>query len=510
MRATGDLIIEPRQARELVITRTFAAPRQLVFDAWTQPKLLRQWYGPRGWQLTTCEIDLRAGGRFLFVLQRQNRADMALRGTFQAVDAPTRLATSERWDDWTEGETTTTTMFDERDGVTTVTRTTEFTSAAARDRALGSVGREGLEEAFERLDDLVRPAPDDDAARPDAGQRHVGTSDVGRDRIADRYRRRAARFEELIRGAGSYAWASQSPCHDWTARDVVDHVVDMHAAMLAPLGRSLGPESSTAAGPIDAFTSARARLQHALDDPAVAGTACDTPTGTLTFAEHVDAALSVDLVLHGWDLARATGQDDTIQAEDLQLLWPIAKAIPEQFRVPGAFRPGLVVFGPQVPVAADAPLQDKILGLYGRDPAWPDTNRSAGPRTHEKMNQPAAQHARPTAPTMTHPVGGSSGRVPANSSCTDQGQLPSPPPPPRSPHRRRTRRARPHARRHPGRTMSRWSRAPGMPTSGRLHSQSTPLRTAGKRTCPRCGTCREPTVTVRTSGSSCAATRAAS
>ena len=370
MRTTGDLIIEPRQARDLVITRTFAASRQLVFDAWTRPELLRQWYGPRGWQLTTCEIDLRAGGRFLFVLQRPNRADMALRGTYQAVDAPTRLATSERWDDdWTEGETPTTTMFDERDGVTTVTRIIEFTSAAARDRALGSIGRDGLEEAFERLDDLVQAGPDD-AARPVAGQRHAGPSGVGRDNIAGRYRRRAARFEELILGVGSDAWASQSPCQDWTARDVVDHVVGMHAAMLAPLGRSPGPESSAAGGPIDAFTSARARLQHALDDPAVAGTACDTPTGTLTLAAHVDAALSVDLVVHGWDLARATGQDDTIQAEDLQLLWPIAQAIPEQFRVPGAIRPGLVVFGPQVQVAADAPPQHKILGMYGRDPAW--------------------------------------------------------------------------------------------------------------------------------------------
>jgi uncharacterized protein (TIGR03086 family) len=375
MRTTGDLIIEPRQARDLVITRTFAARRQLVFDAWTQPELLRQWFGPLGWQLTTCNIDLRAGGRFLFVLQRPNRANMALRGTYQAVEAPTRLATSERWDDdWTEGETRTTTMFAERDGVTTVTRIIEFTSAAARDRALGSIGRDGLEEAFERLDDLVRAEPDD-AARPVAGQRHVGASnvgpsDVGRESIAGRYWRRAARFEELILGVGSDAWASQSPCQDWTARDVVDHVVGMHAAMLAPLGRSLGPESSAAGGPIYAFTSARARLQHALDDPAVAGTACDTPTGTLTFAEHVDAALSVDLVVHGWDLARATGQDDTIQAEDLHLLWPIAGAIPEQFRVPGAFRPGLVVFGPQVEVAADAPLQHKILGMYGRDPAW--------------------------------------------------------------------------------------------------------------------------------------------
>ncbi|MFG1820220.1 TIGR03086 family metal-binding protein [Kribbella sp. NPDC049174] len=370
MRTAADLIIEPHHSRDLVITRTFAAPRQLVFDAWTQPELLRRWYGPRGWHLTTCEIDLRAGGRFLYLLQRPNRADMALRGTYQAVDAPTRLVTSERWDDdWTEGETHTTTSFDERDGATTVTRIIEFTSAAARDRALGSIGRGGLEDAFQRLDDLVRAEPDD-TARDDVGQRDVGRSDDGRDYIAGRYRRRAARFDELILGVGSDAWASQSPCEDWTARDIVDHVIVMHAAMLAPLGSSWEPKSATADRPIDAFASARARMQHALDDPAVAGTECSTPTGTLTVAEHVDAALSVDLVLHGWDLARATGQDDTIPAEDLALLWPIAQSIPEQFRVPGAFRPGLVVFGPQVPVAADAPLQHKILGLYGRDPAW--------------------------------------------------------------------------------------------------------------------------------------------
>ena len=136
---------------------------------------------------------------------------MALRGTYQAVDAPTRLATSERWDDdWTGGETPTTTMFDERDGVTTVTRIIEFTSAAARDRALGSMGRDGLQDAFERLDDLVRAGPDD-AARPVAGQNHAGLSDVGQANIADRYRRRAARFEELILGVRTVAWASQSP-----------------------------------------------------------------------------------------------------------------------------------------------------------------------------------------------------------------------------------------------------------------------------------------------------------
>ncbi|MDP9145742.1 MAG: TIGR03086 family protein, partial [Actinomycetota bacterium] len=83
---------------------------------------------------------------------------------------------------------------------------------------------------------------------------------------------------------------------------------------------------------------------------------------------------STDMVIHGWDLARATGQDDTIDPDEVARMWPEAQGIGEEMRTPDFFGPGIVVFGPEVTVAADAPLQDRLLGLLGRYPNWTPTN----------------------------------------------------------------------------------------------------------------------------------------
>jgi hypothetical protein len=110
-----------------------------------------------------------------------------------------------------------------------------------------------------------------------------------------------------------------------------------------------------------------------LDDPELARTESDTPGGRMTVQQHIDQVVSEDLVIHGWDLARATGQDDTIDLVDIERSWSAAKAIPEEMlekmRTPGAFGPDVKVLGPEVKVAEDAPLQDRVLGLLGRDPS---------------------------------------------------------------------------------------------------------------------------------------------
>jgi uncharacterized protein (TIGR03086 family) len=109
-----------------------------------------------------------------------------------------------------------------------------------------------------------------------------------------------------------------------------------------------------------------------LDDPALAQTECDTPAGKMTAEAQIDQVVSDDLVLHGWDLARATGQDETMDPVDVERLWASTTAIPadmiEMYRTPGAFGPGIEVFGPEIPVAEDAPLQDRLLGFIGRHP----------------------------------------------------------------------------------------------------------------------------------------------
>jgi len=188
--------------------------------------------------------------------------------------------------------------------------------------------------------------------------------------VAARFRRRADAFEATVAAVPDADWSRPSPCTDWDARDVVRHVVDMHAVMLRPYGRSPRPAPSVDEDPLAALRAARADVQALLDDPDLAGQVVQSPAGSVPGAAMVDGVVSSDLVLHRWDLARATGQDDTIDPAELERMWPELQQIPDVMRVPGAFGPGIVVFGPVVEVPSDAPLQHRALGLLGRDPAW--------------------------------------------------------------------------------------------------------------------------------------------
>jgi uncharacterized protein (TIGR03086 family) len=194
------------------------------------------------------------------------------------------------------------------------------------------------------------------------------------DEVSDRYRRRADAFERRVAGVRPEQWSNPSPCARWDTRAVLGHIVDMHGVMLRPLGRGLSPAPSLEREPLATFRAARADVEALLDDPALAGTECDTPSGRMTVREHIDRVVSDDLVLHGWDLARSTGQDDTIDPVDLARMLPAISAIPaevlEKLRTPGAFGPDVEVFGPEVAVAGDASPQARLLGLTGRDPDW--------------------------------------------------------------------------------------------------------------------------------------------
>lgn len=199
--------------------------------------------------------------------------------------------------------------------------------------------------------------------------------------VRERYRQHADAFERLVRGTAPDQWNRPSPCADWTARDVVGHIVDMHAAMLRPIDRGLSPAPSLSDDPLAAFLAARADVEALLIDPDMANLRIDSPGGPTTVAQHVDQVVSDDMVLHGWDLAKATGQDASMDPADVERMWAGNTSIPpdmmQLLRTPDAFGPGVVVFGPEVAVADDAPLQDRLVGFIGRDPAWaPDTARA--------------------------------------------------------------------------------------------------------------------------------------
>ena len=80
---------------EMTITRTFAAPRHLLFDAITKPEHVRNWYGPSYLTITTCEIDLRVGGKWRYVLQAPDGSEHAFSGEYLGIIAPERLVCTE-------------------------------------------------------------------------------------------------------------------------------------------------------------------------------------------------------------------------------------------------------------------------------------------------------------------------------------------------------------------------------------------------------------------------------
>jgi uncharacterized protein YndB with AHSA1/START domain len=142
--------------REVVVTRVVDAPRHLVFDAWTDPRHVPQWLlGPEGWTMPVCEIDLRPGGSWRYVWRKSNGTEMAMSGAILEVVRPERMVTTERWGpEWPE--TINTVVFTESGERTAITLTILYPSREARDAALETGMKDGIEQSFGRLDRLLR------------------------------------------------------------------------------------------------------------------------------------------------------------------------------------------------------------------------------------------------------------------------------------------------------------------------------------------------------------------
>ena len=137
--------------RELVMTRVFNAPRHLVFDALTNPELIRRWYGPVGWSMVVCEIDLRVDGAWRFVSRRPDGKQIGQRGVYREIAAPERLVNTESWEDWNPGELLVTTILVEHAGTTTLTMTSLFPAPEVRDMLIKSGMTSGAAETYDKL-----------------------------------------------------------------------------------------------------------------------------------------------------------------------------------------------------------------------------------------------------------------------------------------------------------------------------------------------------------------------
>ena len=142
--------------RDIVLTRTFAGSRELLFEAYTRADLLTQWYGARGWNLVACEIELREGGAYRFTSRGPDGQEMVQAGTIRMVRRPERLELTELFNDQTyPGETLITHEFTEHGGQTTVTTTLRYATPEGRDTVLRYPMARGVAEAGDRLTALL-------------------------------------------------------------------------------------------------------------------------------------------------------------------------------------------------------------------------------------------------------------------------------------------------------------------------------------------------------------------
>jgi uncharacterized protein YndB with AHSA1/START domain len=159
MTEAGGLKVTTRGDREIVMTRTFDAPRALVFDAHTKPELVTRWLlGPPGWSMPVCEIDLRVGGAFRFVWRNLKGEEMGMGGVYREVVRPERLVNTEKFDTaWYPGEGLSTLVLVEQGGKTTLTNTVQYESKDSRDGVLKSGMERGVAASYDRLAEVLAP-----------------------------------------------------------------------------------------------------------------------------------------------------------------------------------------------------------------------------------------------------------------------------------------------------------------------------------------------------------------
>lgn len=175
----------------------------------------------------------------------------------------------------------------------------------------------------------------------------------------DRYRMLADDFEARVKAVPEGAWDNQSPCTEWKARDVVAHLTNNARRVSAQANGQEPPEPVAGEDPVAAWTETRAMMEAVLADPDKASVPVPSPMGPLPVETLVGRFICTDILVHTWDLARAAGLDDTINAEAAAAAHKGLAPMDAMIRRPG-------FFGPKVDCPEDADAQTKLLSFLGR------------------------------------------------------------------------------------------------------------------------------------------------
>jgi uncharacterized protein (TIGR03086 family) len=180
---------------------------------------------------------------------------------------------------------------------------------------------------------------------------------------AAQHQRIAGEFSVTVRGVARGAWDHAAPPDGWVARDVVRHLIEWLSGFLDhATGINLARGPSVDVDPARAWLTHFDAVQALLDDPTVADRVYELPhLGPMPLGTAIDMIYTTDVFLHRWDLARATGQDETLDEAKCTELLEGLRPMDEALRQSGHY-------GPRVTVAADADVQTQLLAFIGRTP----------------------------------------------------------------------------------------------------------------------------------------------
>ena len=144
---------------QILITREFDAPRHLVYEAWTTPELVRRWWSAKRGEMTTCEIDLRVGGKWRYVMQTPDGIEVGFHGEYREIEPHERIVSTEIFEGMPEGvpeeASVNTATFTEEDGRTTLEILVQHSNKTFRDMHVESGMEDGLQDALDLLEEIA-------------------------------------------------------------------------------------------------------------------------------------------------------------------------------------------------------------------------------------------------------------------------------------------------------------------------------------------------------------------
>ena len=154
--SSGTAVVTLPTDTQILITRTFAAPRHLVFKAMTTPELIKRWWGGDRGEVTSAEVDLRVGGKWRNVMTANQGFEVAFHGEYREIVPDERIVSTEIYEGAPDAVAVNTVTLKEENGQTTLTTLGEYPSKEIRDIVINSGMEGGMQESFDHLEQVAR------------------------------------------------------------------------------------------------------------------------------------------------------------------------------------------------------------------------------------------------------------------------------------------------------------------------------------------------------------------